>query len=69
MNRVSAEHLQEIADRLNVTVFFFYADISTKADILYHDNDKVSNKVEHFLLKNFRGLNSKKTNGNLAVDF
>ncbi|ATP12742.1 helix-turn-helix domain-containing protein [Bartonella henselae] len=60
INRVSAGRLQEIADRLDVPVSFFYADISKKEDTLYPDNDRISNKAEHLLLKNFRGLNPKK---------
>ncbi|WP_082249207.1 helix-turn-helix domain-containing protein [Bartonella henselae] len=60
INRVGAGRLQEIADRLDVPVSFFYADISKKEDTLYPDNDRISNKAEHLLLKNFRGLNPKK---------
>ncbi|WP_034989324.1 helix-turn-helix domain-containing protein [Bartonella senegalensis] len=60
INRVGAGRLQEIADRLDVPVSFFYTDISTKEDNLCHDEDRISNKVEHLLLKNFRGLSPKK---------
>ncbi|PIT67783.1 helix-turn-helix domain-containing protein, partial [Bartonella tribocorum] len=33
LNRVGAGRLQEIADILDISIFFFYADISTKEHI------------------------------------
>ncbi|WP_425277472.1 helix-turn-helix domain-containing protein, partial [Bartonella queenslandensis] len=45
LNRVSAGRLQEIANRLEVPITFFYADISKKEDLptkenaLHHDQD------------------------------
>ncbi|WP_375634564.1 MULTISPECIES: helix-turn-helix domain-containing protein [unclassified Bartonella] len=65
LNRVSAKCLLEIAQKLEVPMNFFYADIatketlSTKETLLHHDQCTYSEK-EHALLKNFRELKSKK---------
>ncbi len=64
LNRVSAGCLLEIAKKLEVPMNFFYADlltadISTKENVLHHDQDTYSEK-EHALLKNFRELKAKK---------
>ncbi|WP_273723536.1 helix-turn-helix transcriptional regulator [Bartonella sp. AU18XJBT] len=64
-NRVSAGCLLKIAQKLDVPMNFFYADIATKEDIStkdnhsHHDQETYSEK-EHTLLKNFRELKSKK---------
>ncbi|WP_375622734.1 helix-turn-helix domain-containing protein [Bartonella sp. TT119HLJHH] len=64
-NRVSAKCLLEIAQKLEVPVNFFYADIATKKDLStkenasHHDQETYSEK-EHTLLKNFRELKAKK---------
>ncbi|WP_375670368.1 helix-turn-helix domain-containing protein [Bartonella sp. PS7NMGDW] len=68
-NRVSAKCLLEIAQKLDVPVNFFYADIATKEDIPtkenlsihapHHDQETYSEK-EQALLKNFRELQPKK---------
>ncbi|CAK02208.1 helix-turn-helix domain-containing protein [Bartonella tribocorum] len=64
-NRVSAGRLQEIANRLEVPIHFFYADIATKEDIptkenlSHHDQETYSEK-EHALVRNFRELHPKK---------
>ncbi|WP_330168086.1 helix-turn-helix transcriptional regulator [Bartonella grahamii] len=65
LNRVSAKCLLEIAQKLEVPISFFYADITTKEDLstketlLQHDQETYSEK-EHSLLKNFRELQPKK---------
>ncbi|WP_375633376.1 MULTISPECIES: helix-turn-helix domain-containing protein [unclassified Bartonella] len=64
-NRVSVGYLLKIAQKLEVPVNFFYADIATKEDLptketlLHHDQYTYSEK-EHTLLKNFRDLQPKK---------
>ncbi|WP_375641768.1 MULTISPECIES: helix-turn-helix domain-containing protein [unclassified Bartonella] len=64
-NRVSAGCLLEIAQKLDVPISFFYADIttkknlSTKENVSHHDQETYSEK-EHTLLKNFRELQPKK---------
>ncbi|WP_273758578.1 helix-turn-helix domain-containing protein, partial [Bartonella sp. AU55XJBT] len=63
-NRVSAGRLQEIANRLEVPITFFYADIS-KEDIPTkeypsHDDQEIYSEKEHALVKNFRELHPKK---------
>ncbi|WP_375661353.1 helix-turn-helix domain-containing protein [Bartonella sp. OC68QHHN] len=65
LNRVSAKCLLEIAQKLQVPISFFYADLATKENIptketlLHHDQYTYSEK-EHTLLKNFRELQPKK---------
>ncbi|QEE09740.1 helix-turn-helix transcriptional regulator [Bartonella kosoyi] len=65
LNRVSAGRLQEIANRLEVPIHFFYADIATKEDLStkdnlsHHDQETYSEK-EQALLRNFRELHPKK---------
>ncbi|WP_375634921.1 MULTISPECIES: helix-turn-helix domain-containing protein [unclassified Bartonella] len=64
-NRVSAGCLLKIAQKLEVPISFFYADIVTKEDVSvekiasHHDQETYSEK-EHSLLKNFRELQPKK---------
>ncbi|WP_375670365.1 helix-turn-helix domain-containing protein [Bartonella sp. PS7NMGDW] len=64
-NRVSAGCLLKIAQKLEVPMNFFYADIATKEDLStkenasHHDQETYSEK-EHTLLKNFRELKAKK---------
>ncbi|WP_026500489.1 helix-turn-helix domain-containing protein [Bartonella grahamii] len=64
-NRVSVGCLLKIAQKLEVPMNFFYADIVTKEDIStketlsHHDQETYSEK-EQALLKNFRELKSKK---------
>ncbi|WP_375653674.1 helix-turn-helix domain-containing protein [Bartonella sp. OD88NMGDW] len=62
-NRVSAKCLLEIAQKLEIPVNFFYADIATKENLSihapHHDQCTYSEK-EHTLLKNFRDLQPKK---------
>ncbi|WP_273790832.1 helix-turn-helix transcriptional regulator [Bartonella sp. CM31XJBT] len=64
-NRVSAGCLLKIAQKLQVPMSFFYADIVTKEDVSvekiasHHDQETYSEK-EHSLLKNFRELQPKK---------
>ncbi|WP_375652807.1 helix-turn-helix domain-containing protein [Bartonella sp. MR110HLJHH] len=58
LNRVSAEHLKEISDSLNVLVSFFYADILTKQQPPYHHDEIASSTEEYLLLKRFRVLTS-----------
>ncbi|WP_409361074.1 helix-turn-helix domain-containing protein [Bartonella heixiaziensis] len=60
LNRVSAGRLKEIADLLNVPISFFYIDLSPKENAPYHDNERISNKEEHILLKSFRILKPQK---------
>ncbi|CAK02216.1 helix-turn-helix domain-containing protein [Bartonella tribocorum] len=64
LNRVSAGCLLEIAQKLQVPISFFYADlltadIATKENPSHHDQYTYSEK-EHALLKNFRELQPKK---------
>ncbi|PIT68458.1 helix-turn-helix domain-containing protein [Bartonella tribocorum] len=70
LNRVSAKCLLEIAQKLQVPISFFYADLltadlATKEDLAsqgnpsHHDQYTYSEK-EHALLKNFRELKPKK---------
>ncbi|WP_375611667.1 helix-turn-helix domain-containing protein [Bartonella sp. AA9NXGY] len=62
-NRVSAGCLLKIAQKLDVPISFFYADIATKENLSTHaahyDQETYSEK-EHSLLKNFRELQPKK---------
>ncbi|ACS51841.1 transcriptional regulator [Bartonella grahamii as4aup] len=58
-NRVSAGCLLEIAQKLDVPISFFYADITTKENASHYDQETYSEK-EHALLKNFRELKAKK---------
>ncbi|WP_375629127.1 MULTISPECIES: helix-turn-helix domain-containing protein [unclassified Bartonella] len=64
-NRVSAGCLLKIAQKLEVPISFFYADIVTKEDVSvekntsHYDQETYSEK-EHSLLKNFRELQPKK---------
>ncbi|WP_396584009.1 helix-turn-helix domain-containing protein [Bartonella grahamii] len=65
LNRVSAKCLLEIAQKLQVPISFFYADLATKEDLstketLLHHNQETYSEKEHTLLKNFRELKSKK---------
>ncbi|PIT69912.1 helix-turn-helix domain-containing protein [Bartonella tribocorum] len=60
LNRVSARYLQEITERLDVPISFFFADSAKKEESLYCYNDKISSKAEFLLLKNFRILTRKK---------
>ncbi len=64
-NRVSAGCLLKIAQKLDVPVNFFYANLATKEDLstketLLHHDQKTYSEKEHTLLKNFRELKSKK---------
>ncbi len=64
-NRVSAKCLLEIAQKREVPVNFFYADITTKEDLptketLLHHNQETYSEKEHTLLRNFRELQPKK---------
>ncbi len=64
-NRVSAGCLLKIAQKLEVPISFFYADIATKEnlptkDTLLHHNQETYSEKEHSLLKNFRELQPKK---------
>ncbi|WP_375636930.1 MULTISPECIES: helix-turn-helix domain-containing protein [unclassified Bartonella] len=64
-NRVSAGCLLKIAQKLEVPISFFYADIATKEnlptkDTLLHHNQETYSEKEHTLLKNFRELQPKK---------
>ncbi len=65
LNRVSAKCLLEIAQKLEVPMNFFYADIATKEDISTKENtplrdQETYSEKEHTLLKNFRDLQPKK---------
>ncbi|WP_212112943.1 helix-turn-helix domain-containing protein [Bartonella queenslandensis] len=65
LNRVSAGRLQEIANRLQVPITFFYANISKKEDLptkenLSHHDQATYSEKEHTLLRNFRELKAKK---------
>ncbi len=64
-NRVSVGCLLKIAQKLEVPISFFYADIATKEnlptkDTLLHHNQETYSEKEHTLLKNFRELQPKK---------
>ncbi|WP_375618008.1 helix-turn-helix domain-containing protein [Bartonella sp. AC134YNZD] len=65
LSRVSVGYLLKIAQKLDIPISFFYADIATKEDLptketlLHHDQYTYSEK-EHTLLKNFRDLQPKK---------
>ncbi|UNE53847.1 helix-turn-helix domain-containing protein [Bartonella machadoae] len=64
-NRVSAGCLLEIAQKLEVPMSFFYADIVTKEDIATKENTSYHNQetyseTEQALVKNFRELKAKK---------
>ncbi|UNE53849.1 helix-turn-helix domain-containing protein [Bartonella machadoae] len=64
-NRVSAGCLLEIAQKLEVPMSFFYADIVTKEDIATkentsHHNQETYSEKEQALVKNFRELKAKK---------
>ncbi|WP_019221152.1 helix-turn-helix domain-containing protein [Bartonella senegalensis] len=60
LNRVSAGHLKEIADLLNVPIAFFYADLVTKPHPAYQHDEVASSREEYFLLKSFRELKPRK---------
>ncbi len=64
-NRVSAGCLLKIAQKMEVPISFFYADIATKEDISTKENtplrdQETYSEKEHTLLKNFRDLQPKK---------
>ncbi|WP_420914017.1 helix-turn-helix domain-containing protein [Bartonella krasnovii] len=65
INRVGAGRLQEIADILDISIFFFYADISTKEKNTSYD--EIANKEEHTLLKSFRELKPKQQKAILSL--
>ncbi|WP_273758553.1 helix-turn-helix transcriptional regulator [Bartonella sp. AU55XJBT] len=65
INRVGAGRLQEIADILDISIFFFYADISTKEKNISYD--EIANKEEHVLLKSFRELKPKQKKAILCL--
>ncbi|PIT68111.1 helix-turn-helix domain-containing protein [Bartonella tribocorum] len=67
LNRVGAGRLQEIADILDISIFFFYADISTKEHILLPYEEMTSNQEEHILLKSFRELKPKQQKAILCL--
>ncbi len=67
INRVSAGRLQEIATLLDVSVCFFYADLSPEAHVSSPDATGISNKEEDFLLKSFRELKPKKQKAILCL--
>ncbi|WP_375681371.1 helix-turn-helix domain-containing protein [Bartonella sp. AP60NXGY] len=63
LNRVSVGCLLKIAQKLEVPVNFFYADIATKENLSTHAShydQKTYSEKEHSLLKNFRELQPKK---------
>ncbi|WP_375629121.1 MULTISPECIES: helix-turn-helix domain-containing protein [unclassified Bartonella] len=65
LNRVSVGCLLKIAQKLEVPISFFYADIATKEDISTKENtphrdQETYSEKEHTLLKNFRDLQPKK---------
>ncbi|WP_144755180.1 helix-turn-helix domain-containing protein [Bartonella saheliensis] len=64
LNRVSTSCLLEIAQKLQVPISFFYADIVTKdivtKDHHAHDDQYIYSAKEFALLKNFRELPHKK---------
>lgn len=66
-NRVGAGRLQEIADILDISIFFFYSDISTKEHVLFPYEEMISSKEEHLLLKSFRELKSKQQKAILCL--
>ncbi|WP_273782624.1 helix-turn-helix domain-containing protein [Bartonella sp. ML69XJBT] len=55
-NRVSAGRLKKIADILNVSIAFFYADLFTKQHTPTHHDEVASSREEYLLLKRFRVL-------------
>ncbi len=59
-NRIGAGRLQEVADILDVPIFFFYTDISTKENASYYGDETISSKKEYLLLENFRELKPQK---------
>nr|WP_207999990.1 helix-turn-helix transcriptional regulator [Bartonella saheliensis] len=65
INRVGAGRLQEIADILDISIFFFYADISLKEKNTSYD--EIANKEEHTLLKSFRELKPKQQKAILSL--
>ncbi|WP_420914029.1 helix-turn-helix domain-containing protein [Bartonella krasnovii] len=67
INRVGAGRLQEIADILDISIFFFYADISTKEHILLPYEEMTSSQEEHVLLKSFRELKPKQQKAILCL--
>ncbi|WP_375643204.1 MULTISPECIES: helix-turn-helix domain-containing protein [unclassified Bartonella] len=65
LNRVSVGYLLKIAQKLEVPISFFYADIATKEDISTKENtphrdQETYSEKENTLLKNFRDLQPKK---------
>ncbi|CAK02246.1 helix-turn-helix domain-containing protein [Bartonella tribocorum] len=66
LNRVGAGRLQEIADILDISIFF-YADISTKEHVLLPYEEMTSNQEEHTLLKSFRELKPKQQKAILCL--
>ncbi|WP_273719392.1 MULTISPECIES: helix-turn-helix transcriptional regulator [Bartonella] len=71
LNRVSAKCLLEIAQKLEVPISFFYADLVT-ADIfskenLSHHNQYTYSEKEFALLKSFRELQPKKQKAILCL--
>ncbi|PIT69130.1 helix-turn-helix domain-containing protein [Bartonella tribocorum] len=70
LNRVSVKCLLEIAQKLQVPISFFYADLlaadlATKEDLVPEKNvsysdQNITSEKEHALLKNFRELKPKK---------
>ncbi|WP_175869309.1 helix-turn-helix domain-containing protein [Bartonella gabonensis] len=67
INRVGAGRLQEIADILDTSVFFFYADISTKENDLCACDERISSQKEHILLQSFRELKPKQQKAVLCL--
>ncbi|PIT68473.1 helix-turn-helix domain-containing protein [Bartonella tribocorum] len=77
LNRVSAKCLLEIAQKLQVPIGFFYADLlasdlATKEDLASrsnpsHHDQYISSEKEHALLKNFRELKPKKQKAILCL--
>ncbi|CAK02244.1 helix-turn-helix domain-containing protein [Bartonella tribocorum] len=67
LNRVGAGRLQEIADILDISIFFFYADISTKEHVLLPYEEMTSSQEEHTLLKSFRELKPKQQKAILCL--
>ncbi|PIT68485.1 helix-turn-helix domain-containing protein [Bartonella tribocorum] len=77
LNRVSAKCLLEIAQKLQVPIGFFYADLlatdlATKEDLASrgnpsHCNQNISSEKEYLLLKNFRELKPKKQKAILCL--
>ncbi len=77
LNRVSAKCLLEIAQKLQVPIGFFYADLlasdlATKEDLVSEENlsychQNISSEKEYLLLKNFRELKPKKQKAILCL--